>query len=142
MLTGQHTIAIHFAEGVAGANAFRADAALVVTWYNTASMISGRSDIDSGQLATYQVVWLTDLPARLSYVIINYDKLGFDAADFRGNSRSGRCQVSVDFIYRVHHKWVHAKIFKFSGNYANVPPSISCLKFAYFIEHPFSGHPV
>lgn len=47
-------------EGVAGAAAFRADAALVVTWYNTASAISGQSDIDSGKLATYQVIWLTD----------------------------------------------------------------------------------
>ncbi|VDM85492.1 unnamed protein product [Strongylus vulgaris] len=36
--------------------------------------------------------------ARLSYVILNYDKLGFDAADFRANSRSGRCQVSVFYI--------------------------------------------
>ena len=34
---------------------FRADAALIVTWYNTASAISGRSDIDAGQTATYQV---------------------------------------------------------------------------------------
>ncbi|GMT23348.1 hypothetical protein PFISCL1PPCAC_14645 [Pristionchus fissidentatus] len=81
------------ADGVAGANAFRADAALVVTWYNTASAISGRSDIDAGQLATYQVVWLADADARLSYVILNYDKLGFDAQDFRMNSRSGRCQA-------------------------------------------------
>ncbi|PIC34280.1 hypothetical protein B9Z55_013984 [Caenorhabditis nigoni] len=80
-------------EGVAGAAAFRADAALVVTWYNTASAISGRSDIDSGQLATYQAIWLTDRTARLSYVILNYDRLGFDAADFRQNSRSGRCQA-------------------------------------------------
>ncbi|CAI5449258.1 unnamed protein product [Caenorhabditis angaria] len=80
-------------EGVAGAAAFRADAALVVTWYNTASAISGRSDIDAGQLATYQVIWLTDKTARLSYVIMNYDRLGFDAADFRLNSRSGRCQA-------------------------------------------------
>ncbi|KHJ83822.1 Nidogen-like protein [Oesophagostomum dentatum] len=84
-------------EGVAGAAAFRADAALVVTWYNTASAISGRSDMDAGQLATYQVVWLTDEAARLSYVILNYDKLGFDAADFRANSRSGRCQVNALF---------------------------------------------
>jgi hypothetical protein len=44
----------HFAEGVAGATAFRADAALVVTWHHTASAISGRADIDGGQLATYQ----------------------------------------------------------------------------------------
>ncbi|KAK5984433.1 AMOP domain protein, partial [Trichostrongylus colubriformis] len=80
-------------EGVAGAAAFRADAALVVTWYNTASAISGRSDMDAGQLATYQLIWLTDQAARLSYVILNYDKLGFDAADFRANSRSGRCQA-------------------------------------------------
>ncbi|KIH62511.1 AMOP domain protein [Ancylostoma duodenale] len=80
-------------EGVAGAAAFRADAALVVTWYNTASAISGRSDMDAGQLSTYQLVWLTDEAARLSYVILNYDKLGFDAADFRANSRSGRCQA-------------------------------------------------
>ncbi|CAI4229439.1 unnamed protein product [Auanema sp. JU1783] len=80
-------------DGVVGASAFRADAALVVTWYNTASAISGRSDIDVGQLATYQLVWLTDEAARLSYVILNYNKLGFDAADFRANSRSGRCQA-------------------------------------------------
>lgn len=80
-------------EGVAGASAFRADAAVVVTWYNTAPAVSGRSDLDAGLLSTYQVVWLTDQPGRLSYVILNYDKLGFDAADFRANSRSGRCRV-------------------------------------------------
>ncbi|CAJ0937239.1 unnamed protein product, partial [Mesorhabditis belari] len=80
-------------EGIAGAQMFRADAALVVTWFNTASAISGRSDVDAGQLATYQLIWLTDSNARLSYVIFNYDRLGFDAADFRGNSRSGRCQA-------------------------------------------------
>uniref|UniRef100_A0A914EBJ5 Uncharacterized protein n=1 Tax=Acrobeloides nanus TaxID=290746 RepID=A0A914EBJ5_9BILA len=78
-------------EGVAGATAFRADAAVVVTWHNTASALAGRSDIDSGQTATYQVIWLTDQPARLSYVIINYEHLGFDAADIRMGSRSGRC---------------------------------------------------
>lgn len=44
-------------EGVAGASMFRADAAVIVTWYNTASAISGRSDIDSGQTATYQVYY-------------------------------------------------------------------------------------
>ncbi|KAJ1371204.1 hypothetical protein KIN20_033107 [Parelaphostrongylus tenuis] len=49
--------------------------------------------MDAGQLATYQLIWLTDETARLSYVILNYDKLGFDAADFRANSRSGRCQA-------------------------------------------------
>ncbi|KAH7729325.1 AMOP domain-containing protein [Aphelenchoides avenae] len=80
-------------EGVAGAAAFRADAAVVVTWYNTAPAVSGRSDLDSGLLSTYQVIWLTDQPGRLSYVILNYDKLGFDAADFRANSRSGRCRA-------------------------------------------------
>ncbi|KAK6043188.1 hypothetical protein COOONC_19306 [Cooperia oncophora] len=88
-------------EGVAGAAAFRADAALVVTWYNTASAISGRSDMDAGQLATYQLIWLTDQAARLSYVILNYDKLGFDAADFRANSRSGRCQVGFFTILTI-----------------------------------------
>ncbi|KJH47203.1 AMOP domain protein [Dictyocaulus viviparus] len=80
-------------EGVAGASMFRADAALVVTWHNTASAIAGRSDIDAGQSATYQVIWLTDQPGRLSYVILNYDRLGFDAQDFRANSRSGRCRA-------------------------------------------------
>ncbi|KAI6218374.1 hypothetical protein M3Y99_01715700 [Aphelenchoides fujianensis] len=80
-------------EGVAGATAFRADAALVVTWYNTASALAGRADMDAGQLATYQAIWLTDQAARLSYVILNYDRLGFDAADVRANSRSGRCQA-------------------------------------------------
>ncbi|KAK5975013.1 Protein mesh, partial [Trichostrongylus colubriformis] len=79
-------------EGVAGASMFRADAALVVTWHNTASAIAGRSDIDAGQSATYQAIWLTDQPGRLSYVILNYDRLGFDAQDFRANSRSGRCR--------------------------------------------------
>lgn len=64
-----------------------------MTWYNTASALSARSDIDAGQLATYQAIWLTDQPGRLSYVILNYDKLGFDAADIRMNSRSGRCQA-------------------------------------------------
>lgn len=64
--------------------------------FNTASAVSGRSDLDAGQLATYQVIWLTDQPGRLSYVIINYDKLGFDAADFRANSRSGRCRVNFN----------------------------------------------
>uniref|UniRef100_A0A7I4YIP3 AMOP domain protein n=1 Tax=Haemonchus contortus TaxID=6289 RepID=A0A7I4YIP3_HAECO len=80
-------------EGVAGASMFRADAALVVTWHNTASAIAGRSDIDAGQSATYQAIWLTDQPGRLSYVILNYDRLGFDAQDFRANSRSGRCRA-------------------------------------------------
>lgn len=65
----------------------------MVTWYNTASAVSGRSDLSSGQLSTYQAIWLTDQPGRLSYVILNYDKLGFDAADFRANSRSGRCRA-------------------------------------------------
>lgn len=41
-----------------------------------------------------QAIWLTDQAARLSYVILNYDRLGFDAQDFRANSRSGRCRVS------------------------------------------------
>ncbi|KAK5985700.1 hypothetical protein GCK32_008361, partial [Trichostrongylus colubriformis] len=54
-------------EGVAGASMFRADAALAI--------------------------WLTDQPGRLSYVILNYDRLGFDAQDFRANSRSGRCRA-------------------------------------------------
>uniref|UniRef100_A0AC34RJM6 AMOP domain protein n=1 Tax=Panagrolaimus sp. JU765 TaxID=591449 RepID=A0AC34RJM6_9BILA len=80
-------------EGVAGANAFRADAAFIVTWLNTASAVSNRVDFDNGELATYQVIWLTDQPGRLSYVILNYDKLGFDAADVRLNSRLGRCQA-------------------------------------------------
>lgn len=44
-------------------------------------------------MATYQAIWLTDQSGRLSYVILNYDKLGFDAADIRMNSRSGRCQA-------------------------------------------------
>lgn len=47
-------------DGVAGANMFRADAAIIVTWYNTAPAVSGRSDIDANMLATYQAIWLTD----------------------------------------------------------------------------------
>lgn len=31
----------------------------------------------------------------LSYTMINYYKLGFDAADMNGNSRTGKCQVGV-----------------------------------------------
>ncbi|KHN82324.1 Uncharacterized protein R09E10.5 [Toxocara canis] len=80
-------------EGVAGASVFRADAALVVTWLNTASGISGSADMGLGGTATYQAIWMTDRTARLSYVILNYDKLGFDADDFHFNSRNGRCQV-------------------------------------------------
>ncbi|KAK6750201.1 hypothetical protein RB195_002288 [Necator americanus] len=80
-------------DGVAGGSMFRADAALVVTWHNTASAIAGRSDIDAGQSATYQAIWLTDQPGRLSYVILNYDRLGFDAQDVRANSRLGRCRA-------------------------------------------------
>ncbi|PIO53120.1 Nidogen-like protein, partial [Teladorsagia circumcincta] len=40
-----------------------------------------------------KAIWLTDQPGRLSYVILNYDRLGFDAQDFRANSRSGRCRA-------------------------------------------------
>ncbi|CAJ0566008.1 unnamed protein product, partial [Mesorhabditis spiculigera] len=80
-------------EGVAGAQMFRADAALVVTWFNTASAFATRSDVDVGQLSTYQMIWLTDMHARLSYVILNYNKLGFDVIDIRRNSRRGRCKA-------------------------------------------------
>jgi len=41
-------------DGVAGAGALRADAAFIVTWYNTASALAQRADLDAGQLATYQ----------------------------------------------------------------------------------------
>lgn len=41
----------------------------------------------------FQAIWLTDSPGRLSYTIFNYDRLGFDAQDFRANSRSGRCRA-------------------------------------------------
>lgn len=44
-------------------------------------------------------------PARLSYVILNYDKLGFDADDFHLNSRNGRCRV-------VSHHYFLLKFFK------------------------------
>lgn len=47
-------------EGVAGASVFRADAALVVTWYNTAAGIAGNDELAMGQLSTYQAIWLTD----------------------------------------------------------------------------------
>lgn len=52
-------------DGVAGGNMFRADAAIVVTWYNTAPAVSGRSDIDANMLATYQAIWLTDRVCQL-----------------------------------------------------------------------------
>jgi hypothetical protein len=53
------------------------------------------------KLSAYQLIWLTDRQSSLSYTIINYDKLGFDAADFGANSRNGRCQVGVGFFYSV-----------------------------------------
>uniref|UniRef100_A0A183E7Y4 NIDO domain-containing protein n=1 Tax=Gongylonema pulchrum TaxID=637853 RepID=A0A183E7Y4_9BILA len=69
-------------EGVAGAAAFRADAALVVTWYNTASAVVGRSDIDAGQLSTYQAIWLTD------------------QALFNGGNHTGTVPVDPTFMYK------------------------------------------
>uniref|UniRef100_F1KRK1 Protein mesh n=1 Tax=Ascaris suum TaxID=6253 RepID=F1KRK1_ASCSU len=75
-------------EGVAGASVFRAEAALVVTWENLRPNI-GRERTYS----TYQLVWLTDALGTLSYTIINYDKLGYDAADLNGNTLTGRCQA-------------------------------------------------
>ncbi|CAI4231472.1 unnamed protein product [Auanema sp. JU1783] len=75
-------------QGVAGASTFRAEAALVVTWVNM------RPNIGSERgLATYQLVWLTDAQGLQSYTMINYNKLGFDAADMNGNSRTGKCQA-------------------------------------------------
>ncbi|MFH4979559.1 hypothetical protein AB6A40_006268 [Gnathostoma spinigerum] len=75
-------------EGVAGASTFRADAALVVTWENV------RPNIGKERLySTYQLVWLTDAQELLSYTIINYDKLGYDAIDLNGNTVTGRCQA-------------------------------------------------
>uniref|UniRef100_A0A1I7XRP3 Dystroglycan n=1 Tax=Heterorhabditis bacteriophora TaxID=37862 RepID=A0A1I7XRP3_HETBA len=44
-------------------------------------------------IVLFKAIWLTDQPGRLSYVIFNYDRLGFDAQDFRANSRSGRCRA-------------------------------------------------
>ncbi|WKX99243.1 hypothetical protein Q1695_014265 [Nippostrongylus brasiliensis] len=75
-------------QGVAGASTFRAEAALVVTWKNM------RPNIGSEQgLSTYQLVWMSDAQGLLSYTMINYYKLGFDAADMNGNSRTGKCQA-------------------------------------------------
>lgn len=75
-------------EGVAGASMFRAEAALVVTWENMRPNI-GKERASS----TYQLIWLTDALGTLSYTIINYDKLGYDAADLNGNTVTGRCQA-------------------------------------------------
>uniref|UniRef100_A0A1I7X777 PPM-type phosphatase domain-containing protein n=1 Tax=Heterorhabditis bacteriophora TaxID=37862 RepID=A0A1I7X777_HETBA len=64
-------------QGVVGASTFRAEAALVVTWKNL------RPNIGSEEgLSTYQLIWMTD--GLLSYTMINYYKLGYDASDFNG----------------------------------------------------------
>ncbi|KAK6038507.1 Nidogen-like protein, partial [Cooperia oncophora] len=76
------------AEGVAGASTFRAEAALVVTWKNMRPNIGSELG-----LSTYQLVWMSDAQGLLSYSMINYYKLGFDAADMYGNSRTGKCQA-------------------------------------------------
>lgn len=70
---------------------------------------------NEGSQATFQLVWLTDaqvhdllsisdkilkskiiLQGLLSYTMINYDRLGYDAADLNGNNRIGRCQVRIE----------------------------------------------
>ncbi|CAD6187933.1 unnamed protein product [Caenorhabditis auriculariae] len=75
-------------QGVAGASTFRAEAALVVTWKNLRPNIGSEEE-----LSTFQLVWLTDAQGLLSYTMINYYKLGYEAADMNGNSRTGRCQA-------------------------------------------------
>ncbi|GMS90167.1 hypothetical protein PENTCL1PPCAC_12342, partial [Pristionchus entomophagus] len=75
-------------EGVAGASTFRAEAALVVTWKALRPNLGGEA-----AQATFQLVWLTDAQGLLSYTMINYDRLGYDAADLNGNNRIGRCQA-------------------------------------------------
>ncbi len=49
---------------------------------------------DPGRAATYQLVWVTDRANVLSYVILNYDQLGFAANDVQNNAKMGRCRVS------------------------------------------------
>ncbi|KAK0393536.1 hypothetical protein QR680_000262 [Steinernema hermaphroditum] len=78
----------HLQDGVAGASTFRADAALVVTWENMQTTLGGNH-----QTSTYQLVWLTDARGMQSYTMINYNKLGYDAADVQGNTRMGKCQA-------------------------------------------------
>ncbi|GMR43424.1 hypothetical protein PMAYCL1PPCAC_13619, partial [Pristionchus mayeri] len=75
-------------EGVAGASTFRAESALVVTWKALRPNLGGET-----AQATFQLVWLTDAQGLLSYTMINYDRLGYDAADLNGNNRIGRCQA-------------------------------------------------
>ncbi|VDO62763.1 unnamed protein product [Haemonchus placei] len=75
-------------QGVAGASTFRAEAALVVTWKNMRPNIGSELG-----LSTYQLVWMSDAQGLISYSMINYYKLGFDAADMYGNSRTGKCQA-------------------------------------------------
>lgn len=75
---------------------FRAEAALVVTWENL------RPNIGTERVySTYQLVWLTDASGSLSYTIINYDKLGYEAADLNGNTVTGRCQVAILTIIKL-----------------------------------------
>lgn len=97
-----------FSEGVAGASTFRAEAALVVTWKNMRPNIGSESG-----LSTYQLIWMSDAQVSIhnllfyyankfqglqSYTMINYQKLGFDAADLQGGVRIGKCQVVVQLF--------------------------------------------
>ncbi|KAJ1354953.1 hypothetical protein KIN20_012052 [Parelaphostrongylus tenuis] len=75
-------------QGVAGGTTFRAEAALVVTWRNLRPNIGSEHG-----LSTFQLVWMSDAQGLLSYTMINYYKLGYDAADIHGNSRTGKCQA-------------------------------------------------
>ncbi|KAK6013787.1 hypothetical protein OSTOST_20872, partial [Ostertagia ostertagi] len=83
-------------QGVAGASTFRAEAALVVTWKNMRPNIGSELG-----LSTYQLVWMSDAQGLLSYTMINYYKLGFDAADMYGNSRYLPMVVITRAPYRL-----------------------------------------
>uniref|UniRef100_A0A0N5A9S6 Protein mesh n=1 Tax=Syphacia muris TaxID=451379 RepID=A0A0N5A9S6_9BILA len=76
------------AEGVAGASAFRADSALIVTWENVQPSIGNENTF-----STYQLIWATDAAGTLSYTIINYDRLGYEASDLNGGTQTGRCRA-------------------------------------------------
>ncbi len=88
-----------------GAPSFQADAAFVVTWRNMMPNTAQR--FDGSKASTYQMVWVTDRAKVLSYVILNYDQLGFAANDVNNNAKMGRCRVGVTLIYRTH---IHAII--------------------------------
>lgn len=106
-----------------GANAFRADVALVVTWHLTISdNIQNIDPSDLSKASTYQMVWVTDADATVSYVIFNYHRLGFASADLNGNNKLGRCSVAPPTIHpSLHLSSLFQALFNGGNHTGQVP---------------------